>query len=163
MGLAGRPNTYLYVRANPLRWSDPYGLYPNCISTILGISQYEWDEVDRSIITQFDLPVPIPNGVNIGPDPGAFPAPPVGPEMEFNLWEVQYTLAFEKTYKVKQVVQHLLVVCTEKRKGPCGRTHTFRTSFHMDKALDPIRTLIANQLNWSYRLIRLLGHAGFGF
>ncbi len=108
--------------------------------------------------------MPVPTGVGIGPDPGhSFPGkPPVGPEIEFNLWEVEYTLASEKTYQISQVIQHLLVICTEKRKGECGKTETYRTSFQMDNALDPIRTLIGDQLSWSYQMIRLLGHAGIG-
>ncbi len=163
IGLRGGLNAFAYIRNNPLRYIDPFGLYPKCESYILGITTKEWQDFDEIILFQFRLPVPIPVGVGIGPDlDPRFPKKfPIRPEIQFDLWEVEYTLASQKIYSVTQVIQHLKVFCTETREDKCGNTKTFNTNFEIDNPLDPVRKLIDERLDWRYEKIRLLGSAGF--
>ncbi len=159
IGLAGGLNSYTYVGNNPINHTDPLGLIADCISYTLGVSRREWQEIDETILAQFSLPVPIPTGWGVGP--GGPRQPPIGPEIQFDLWEVEYTLAAQRVYLHTQLIQHMQAFCTETREGECGKTETFRSSFKMDKTLDSTRTLIDERLDWRHRLIRLLGRGGF--
>lgn len=79
------------------------------------------------------------------------------------MWEVQYTLSRNDTYRVTQLIQHLLVTCSETRPGECGKTETYNYSKEMDNNLDPVRTLINSQIDYSYEKIWKLFSFGAGF
>ena len=70
IGLFNGTNTFVYVRANALHWTDKLGLandsdWPNCTSVIMGTRTQDWTKQNKKIISQFTMPVPIPTGRGI--------------------------------------------------------------------------------------------------
>ena len=161
IGLSGGVNTYTYVYGSPIGLIDSLGLWPNCVSAIQSITSNTYNEINKTILAQVLLPVPMPTGVGAGPNgPGK---PPIGPEVEWDMWEVQYTLSRNDTYSVMQVTQHLLVTCSETRTGECGKTETYNYSYKTDNRLDPLKTLIDSQIDYNYEKIRKLFSFSTGF
>jgi RHS repeat-associated protein len=162
IGLNGGYNSFSYVDGNPLNLIDTLGLYPDCISSILGVSRKSWTETRDEVKSSFKLVVPIPSGGSPGPDldPRHPWKLPIKPGIAVDLWLVQYTLALQKQYSVSQLIQHLMFFCTETRKNECGVEKTYRTKFIMDKMLDPIRTYLGQKLSYRFKLIMFLGSVG---
>lgn len=141
LGLRAGFNGYGYARNNPLRYTDPLGLFPACGSAIQDFRVYDYQETDETLLwsVRFYGPGPL-KGIGPGP-PFLPPEPPfyipIEPEPIFDWILYEMDRVRDDIYQVHEVVTQLLAWCTWKDK--CGKEETFWSESTQD---DKTRTLI---------------------
>ncbi len=159
--LPGSPNSinaYAFVRNNPARFLDPFGLFPNCteIGTAKLVSQRVEPEKLHILSHPFLEFVPI--GPSAGPDLHTNPKnPPIGPQYLFELWQIQVSYWHDRQYMITNITKRTKFLCIETENLPCGQTRESRNIVDIDEQMDPIKELISDEILSSRERIRMLG------
>jgi hypothetical protein len=119
MGLFGGVNAYAYGFNTPTTLTDRLGLVPDCEVTVLDTFLEVSYKTVKTIIDTFSFVEPKLVGVGLGGDtpPLGDPPirPPISPELDFELWMVQYTQWQEEIYKISQWFEKVWIYCIEFR------------------------------------------------